>query len=46
VELPDKKYATARVYHVPWQNDTHGKADQVDVHAKLSGNPNEDLGHF
>ncbi|CAF3616677.1 unnamed protein product [Rotaria sordida] len=46
VELPDKKYATARVYHVPWQKDTHGKADQVSVHAKLSESPNEDLGHF
>ncbi|CAF2450995.1 unnamed protein product [Rotaria sp. Silwood2] len=46
VELPDKKYATARVYHVPWQQDTHGKAEQVAVHAKLSDSPTEDLGHF
>ncbi|CAF5164921.1 unnamed protein product, partial [Rotaria sp. Silwood1] len=46
VELPDKKYATARVYHVPWRADTHGKAEQVAVHAKLAESLNEDVGHF
>ncbi|CAF0759178.1 unnamed protein product [Adineta steineri] len=46
VELPDKKYATARVYHVPWQKDTHGKAEQVAVHAKLLDSPTADVGHF
>ncbi|CAF0820303.1 unnamed protein product [Rotaria sordida] len=46
VELPEKKYATARVYHVPWQQDTHGKEEQVAVHAKLLNSPNENVGHF
>ncbi|CAF3697618.1 unnamed protein product [Rotaria sordida] len=46
VELPEKKYATARVYHVPWQQDTHGKGEQVAVHAKLLNSPNENVGHF
>ncbi|CAF1147029.1 unnamed protein product [Rotaria sp. Silwood1] len=46
VELPEKKYATARVYHVPWQQDTHGKEEQVAVHAKLLDSPNQDVGHF
>ncbi|CAF1134470.1 unnamed protein product [Rotaria magnacalcarata] len=46
VELPDKKYATARVYHVLWLKDTHGKADHVAVHPKLADNINEDVGHF
>ncbi len=36
VELPNKKYATSRVYHVPWQKDTHSKENQVAVHAKLN----------
>ncbi|CAF4636273.1 unnamed protein product [Rotaria sp. Silwood1] len=43
VELPDKKYATACVYHIEWKQETHGKEDQVTVHAKLSENPNEDM---
>ncbi|CAF1122335.1 unnamed protein product [Rotaria magnacalcarata] len=46
VELPEKKYATARVYHVPWQQDTHGKPEQVAIHAKLLDNPDESVGHF
>ncbi|CAF2677491.1 unnamed protein product [Rotaria sp. Silwood2] len=46
VELPDKKYATARVYHIPWQEDTHGTEQQVAVHAKLLDSPNENVGHF
>ncbi|CAF1364711.1 unnamed protein product [Rotaria sordida] len=46
VELSDKTYVTARVWHVPWQNDMHGNEDHVAVHEKLSEDPNEDLGHF
>ncbi|CAF3424711.1 unnamed protein product [Rotaria socialis] len=46
VELPDKKYATARVYHVSWQKDTHGKANHVAVHPKLADNINENVDHF
>ncbi|CAF3825834.1 unnamed protein product [Rotaria sp. Silwood1] len=46
VELPDKTYATARVWHIVWQNDTHGDENQVAVHEKLSEDPNEDLGDF
>ncbi|UJR30091.1 hypothetical protein I4U23_017632 [Adineta vaga] len=46
VELPEKKYATARVYHVSWQKDTHGKAEQVSVHAKLLDCSTENVGHF
>ncbi len=46
MELPDKKYATARVYHVTWKKDTHGAADHVAVHAKLLGSLDEDVGHF
>ncbi|CAF3106093.1 unnamed protein product [Rotaria sp. Silwood2] len=46
VELPGKKYATARVYHIPWQASTHGKAEQVAVHQTLHDNPTVSVGHF
>ncbi|CAF1211244.1 unnamed protein product [Adineta ricciae] len=46
VQLPDKKYATVRVYHVPWQKDTHGKAEQVAISEKLLDCPAEKLDHF
>ena len=46
VELPEKKYATARVYHVPWQQDTHGKDAQVAVHEKLSDSASGEVAHF
>ena len=46
VEVPEKKFAVARVYHVPWQKDTHGKEDHVAVHDKLQENATADVGHF
>ncbi|CAF2367172.1 unnamed protein product [Rotaria sp. Silwood2] len=46
VDLPDKKCAAARVYHVGWKKETHGKAEQVAVHAKLSENSNEEFDWF
>jgi hypothetical protein len=44
--LPDKKYASARVYHITWQKDTHGKEEQVAVNSKLLNNLDEEVGHF
>jgi hypothetical protein len=46
VELTEHKYATARVYHVPWKVDTHGQADHVAIHDKLADNPHESVSHF
>ncbi|CAF3619924.1 unnamed protein product [Rotaria socialis] len=46
VELPYKKYATVRVYHIPWDVSTHGKPEQVDVHGKLLDNPYENVAYF